>query len=105
MLCNFIEITLRHGCSPVNLLHDFRTPFTKNTSGRLFLYRVKKIFFFQRMNNEENSIYCYLLYSWSGRPTVELKANIHEDTWKRLLGDKNSYPGKILKSLSAEVIF
>ena len=27
---NFIEITLRHGCSPVNLLHIFRTPFSKN---------------------------------------------------------------------------
>ena len=24
---NFIEIILRHGCSPVNLLHTFRTPF------------------------------------------------------------------------------
>ena len=35
LLCNFIEITLRHGCSPVNLLHIFRTPFTKNTSGRM----------------------------------------------------------------------
>ena len=23
---NFVEITLRHGCSPVNLLHIFRTP-------------------------------------------------------------------------------
>ena len=32
---NFIEITLRHGCSPVNLLHVFRTPFLKNISGRL----------------------------------------------------------------------
>ena len=32
LLCNFTEITLRHGCSPVNLLHIFRTPFTKNTS-------------------------------------------------------------------------
>ena len=30
---NFIEITLRHGCPPVNLLHIFRTPFTKSTSG------------------------------------------------------------------------
>ena len=29
---NFIEITLRHGCSPVNLLHIFRTPFAKKTS-------------------------------------------------------------------------
>ena len=26
------EITLRHGCSPVNLLHIFTTPFTKNIS-------------------------------------------------------------------------
>ena len=32
-----IEITLRHGCSPENLLHIFRTPFYKNTSGRLLL--------------------------------------------------------------------
>ena len=29
---NFIEITRRHGCSPVNLLHIFRTPFPRNTS-------------------------------------------------------------------------
>ena len=34
---NFIEITLRYGCSPVNLLHIFRTPFLKSTSGRLLL--------------------------------------------------------------------
>ena len=33
--CNFIEITLQHGCSPVNLLHLFRTPFPRNTSGWL----------------------------------------------------------------------
>ena len=37
VLCNFIEIALRHGCSPVNLLHIFRTPFPKNTSGWLLL--------------------------------------------------------------------
>ena len=35
LLCNFMEITIRHGCFPVNLLHIFRTPFPKNTSGRL----------------------------------------------------------------------
>ena len=35
---NFIEITLRHGCSPVNLLRIFRTPLLKNTSGGLLLY-------------------------------------------------------------------
>ena len=37
LLCNFIEITLRHGCSPVNLLHIFRTPFPRNTSGGLLI--------------------------------------------------------------------
>ena len=34
---SFIEVALPHGCSPVNLLHIFRTPFSKNTSGRLLL--------------------------------------------------------------------
>ena len=33
-----IEIVLRRGCSPVNLLHIFRAPFPKNTSGRPLLY-------------------------------------------------------------------
>ena len=37
LLCNFIEITLRHGCSPVYLLLIFRTPYTKKASGRLLL--------------------------------------------------------------------
>ena len=31
-------ITPRHGCSLVNSLHIFRTPFSKNTSGWLFLH-------------------------------------------------------------------
>ena len=31
LLCNFIEIALRHGCSPANLLRVFRTYFDKNT--------------------------------------------------------------------------
>ena len=35
---NFIEITLRHGCSLLNLLHIFRIPFLKNTSGWLLLF-------------------------------------------------------------------
>ena len=37
VLCNFIEIALRHGCSLINLLHVFRTPFPKNTPGELLL--------------------------------------------------------------------
>ena len=32
LFCNFVEITLWHGCSPVNLLHIFRTTFTRNTA-------------------------------------------------------------------------
>ena len=37
LLCNFIENTLQHGCSVVNLLHIFRIPFPKSTSGLLLL--------------------------------------------------------------------
>ena len=32
-----LQIALRHGCSPVTLLHIFGTPFLNNTSGRLLL--------------------------------------------------------------------
>ena len=35
---NCIEVTLRHGRSPVNLLHIFRTLFLKNISGRQLLH-------------------------------------------------------------------
>ena len=37
VFCNFTEIPLRYGYSPVNLLHIFRTSFYKNTYGRLLL--------------------------------------------------------------------
>ena len=40
---NFIEITLRHGCSPVNLLHIFMTLFFKNTFEWLLLVLQKRI--------------------------------------------------------------
>ena len=43
LLCRFIEITLCHGCSPVNLLHIFRTPFLKNTSEWLLLILLEEI--------------------------------------------------------------
>ena len=48
LYCNFnkvaFEITLWHGCSPINLLHIFRAPFYKNTSGWLFLTLSMQIF-------------------------------------------------------------
>ena len=37
LLCSFIEITLRYECSPLNLLHIFRTSFPKSTFARLVL--------------------------------------------------------------------
>ena len=37
LLYNIIDITLWHGCSPVNLLHIFRTCFPKKTSGGLLI--------------------------------------------------------------------
>ena len=39
LLCNFIEIAFRQGCSTVHLLHIFGTSLSKNknTSGRLLL--------------------------------------------------------------------
>ena len=43
---NFIEIALRQGCSLVNLLHIFRTPFPRNTS-ELLLLEVKFILYKQ----------------------------------------------------------
>ena len=62
LLCNFIEITLRHGRSPVNLLHIFRTPFLKSTSGRLFvslLYQWFHDFWWQNFQTSTPS-------SWDG---------------------------------------
>ena len=38
LLCNFIEITLRHGCSPGHLLHIFRTHFQNIYGGLLLAY-------------------------------------------------------------------
>ena len=43
---NFTEIALRHCCSPVNLLHIFRTTFPKNTSGQLLLTTLLLFYFF-----------------------------------------------------------
>ena len=37
MQSNFFEIALRHGCSLTNLLHAFRTPYSKNTFGWFLL--------------------------------------------------------------------
>ena len=56
LLCNFIEITLQHGCSPVNLLDIFlRAAFLKNNSRRLLLSLFSKSTQFDIQYN----LYCY----------------------------------------------
>ena len=44
LLSNFIEITLRHGYSPVNLLHIFRATFPKDNCGGLLMSEVIEMF-------------------------------------------------------------
>ena len=44
---NFIEIALRYGCSPEDLLHIFRRPSPRNTPGRLLLQRIANMIFFE----------------------------------------------------------
>ena len=56
---NFTEITLRHGCSPVNLLHIFRTLFSKNTSKWLqleFVTRAAGISFYTHKISDTQQI-------------------------------------------------
>ena len=50
LVWNFIEITLRHGYSPVNLLHIFRTLFTMNNSEWLLLHLAEVI---SKTNNQK----------------------------------------------------
>ena len=53
---NFIEITLRHKCSHVNLLHIFRTSF-KDSCERQPLENLETSSFFYRKFNEFNFYY------------------------------------------------
>ena len=69
---NFIEITLRHGCSLVNLWHIFWTPLFKNTSGRLLL-NVAFRFYQPLITQNINSVMIFresLEWSVIKRPTV-----------------------------------
>ena len=50
LLRSFIEIALRHRCSPVNFLHISRTSFSKNTFGWLLLFFLHCFFTFMVRN-------------------------------------------------------
>ena len=61
MRCNFIEVTHRHGCSPVNLQHIFRAPFLKSDS-----HLPKKSYLLQRypFKNDEKYFFFHLKSSF-----------------------------------------
>ena len=65
---NFIEITFRHGCSPVDLLYIFRTPL-KNTTGRVLL---------------NDTVYStYIRFPWLQEPETEKHCFFFEDMLQR----------------------
>ena len=67
---NFIEIILPHECSPVNLLHVFRTPFPRNNSGgavSLLTLSVYKIFIkalYKRLSRSNLKLFQKYLLFW-----------------------------------------
>ena len=65
---NFIQITLRHGCPPVNLLHIFRTAFYKNNYGRLVMNCSKNLANFPK--SITGTGYCLQLYSIFSAPQI-----------------------------------
>ena len=64
---NFIKLALRHECSPVNLLHIFRTPFSQNTFRRLLLIESVLLHFvvieyFNRGKCRSEELMNYIIY-------------------------------------------
>ena len=98
LLCNFIEIALRYGCSPVKMLYIFRTPFPKNTSEPLLLMVSTNFWLSQCIlsNKEKPSSSSRLVFDqlWSdGKvkraciedPVFQIMKNISENSpWLRL---------------------
>ena len=86
MQSNFTEITVRHGCSPVNLLHIFRTPFSKNTSGWLLLniYKRNKKTFYEESLHISIFFYVYIFISSISYKEAELFRFLHERALEHL---------------------
>ena len=61
-LWNFFEITPRHGCSQVNLLHIFRTPCPRNTSRWLLLDLETRLLNIEQLSKYLNSCTYYSIY-------------------------------------------
>ena len=68
--------TLRHECSPVNLVHIFKTPFYKNTSGGLLLIIVIANYHFVKNEIAKNIQNCFIKNQDQGRIQDEAKEAI-----------------------------
>ena len=55
--CNFIEITLSHGCSTANLIQSCRTPIQKNTYGGLLPNHSKCTYFIFCFYDKQKQIF------------------------------------------------
>ena len=77
LLRNFIEIRLRHRCSPVNLLHIFRTPFPKSECGKI---RTRKT---PNMDTFHALVYTIDFYSIFGKGLIhfEVVAGFYLFSW------------------------
>ena len=65
--CDFNKLQSNwHWCSPVNLLHIFRTSFAKNTSGSLLL-----------KNGKSNSSILSFIYMWYFNPAGIYMFNVN----------------------------
>ena len=90
LLCNFIELLLRHGCSLLNLLHIFRTPFYKNGSGELLLQcailftNVTKIFFKKSSMLPKKALQGRLLHLHCGKGWLD-KQSYQENIYDAVL--------------------
>ena len=75
--CDFNKVakqfTLTHGCSPINLLHIFRTSFLKNTSGGLFL--VLKVSEYLFLHEIKNTVF---LHKTIEKPYLNLHFKFHD---------------------------
>ena len=60
LLCNIIEISLRHACSPLDLLDIFRLPFPTNPSVGL----LQKVFY-QCRNISTSEFHLNCTFGWT----------------------------------------
>ena len=70
---NFMEIALRHVCSPVNLLHIFKTPLPKNISECLPLFVVNRSINYAELTGFN---YFELIYNIVGQSLLQTCAGI-----------------------------